>query len=47
MLQKALPLEKHGIASLYRAIFMLAEQNTYNEKSAARCNVTRGNMPRK
>ena len=43
-LQVALRLEGHGRASLNRAIFMLAEQNTYNVKWAARCKETRGNM---
>lgn len=46
-LQEALHLEEHGRASLNRAIFMLAEQNTYNVKWAARCKETRGNMSRK
>lgn len=46
-LQEALHLEIHGRASLNRAIFMLAEQNTYIVKWAARCKETRGNMSEK
>lgn len=44
LLQEALHLEEHGWASLNRAIFMLAEQNTYNVKWATKCKETRGNM---
>ena len=47
LLQEASHLEEHGRVSLNRAIFMLAEQNTYNVKRAARCKETRGNMSRK
>lgn len=44
--QEAFHLEEHGRAPLNRAIFMLAEQNTYNVKWAGRCKETRGNMSR-
>lgn len=40
-------LERRGRVSLNRAIFMLTEQNTYNEKYVAKCKETRGNMSRK
>lgn len=46
-LPEALHLEEHGRVSLNRAIFMLAELNTYNVQWAARCKETAGNMLRK